>query len=335
LRAFFTDDRRRRITQLAESGVDSDSQAQERAREIVSILEGIRGVHRAHGAWAVDPHGREHGIGLAIDLFNLAGERERDIPREVRRYLQRNVTNNAPPDSFWTVLPSLLAGLPEGSEFAELRNVVWRGRPSMMRLTVDQALLLARLLRSEHVRRWLASQQSTGEPSQPAEGEGAALQELTSVRRAINSELEERLNIQRGSWTVAFRNHLRLVTGRGTELVNQFNECRDRMDSLQRSVQRLSPRELRQNLGETNERLRSLATLRPAAEQDETRFWPICNDGPSDSALAHNGRRKPGNRQARHRKRTGLFPICIGGLRMRDACGLWRRHGIDRHGGPE
>ena len=261
LRAFFTDDHRRRITQLAEEGSASDSEAQERANVIVSILEGVGGVHRAHGAYAVDPHGREHGIGLAIDLFNLAHEREQDIPREVRRYLQRNVTNNAPPSSFWIVLPSLLAGLPEGSEFAELENVVWGGRPSMIRLTVDQALLLARLLRSEHVREWLVSQESTGEPSQPEESGAAILQELTSIRRAINSELRERLNMNQGSWQVMFRNHLRYGTDSGAELERQFNECRERMRSLQRSLQRLSPREMGENLGETNEMLRHFAAV--------------------------------------------------------------------------
>jgi hypothetical protein len=74
----------------------SDEEAGLAARQLAAALAGLPGgSSRRHGFGSVDPHGTEHAMGLAIDIYNGAG------PGGSR-------TNFAPPEEYWPFIQLLI-----------------------------------------------------------------------------------------------------------------------------------------------------------------------------------------------------------------------------------
>jgi|GEM_PF-6832992 len=74
----------------------SDEEAGAAARRIADLLAGVSGVARSHGFGSIDPHGTEHAMGVAVDIYNGAGT-------------DGGLTNFAPPREYWPFIQRLIA----------------------------------------------------------------------------------------------------------------------------------------------------------------------------------------------------------------------------------
>lgn len=266
--------------------VSSDAEVPAAATALLKILaDAPRLAH--HGAGSVDPHGTDHAMGIAIDLYNGAG-RNRDA-----RGPGGSQHNFGVKHEHWPFLHELIAR--HGAAY----GLSPRLRPDDLHdLPPDQAHALARMMR-QHGRDLLAELRAAPAPSEGGEGEAArrdAARNFSSLRYAIRQALHSCLHALNATRT----RRLAAVLS---------PESRERVDraiaSLRRDNHTLMDLPPEQIAGALDEHARELAELQASLlEQHRAHRAAAAAREPQDAPAAQETPRSPAERRRLERARA-------------------------------